>query len=182
MNTNKKVLLLGIIILISGITAALISFEGAPVLQYIFVAASLAIVTLGILISKSVKAPPVPGTYFWWIGFAVTGLSLAVFAGAAHTIAVVTMLGFFLLVLAFIEFGVALQILNNHRQIPWKIIGLKVALSATAAIGGASILKTAGLNVYFGLLFLGALFILVGLAFIQMARAAKNTSSSASSG
>ena len=175
MNTNKKILLFGILLLISGLMAALISFEGPPVLQYIFVAASLAIVSIGILIGKTVKAPPAPATHFWWIGFALTGFSVALVAGSASTTTIVTLFGFFLLVLAFIEFGVALQILNTQSLIPWKIVGLKLTLSATAAIGSTSILTTAGLNVYFGLLFLGALFILVGLAFIRMARTVKNT-------
>lgn len=166
---------MGIILLISGVTAALINFELSIIFQYVFVAASLAIVSLGIMIGKSVKAPPVPSKYFWWIGFAVTGLSLALIAGGANTLTVVTIFGFFLLILAFIEFGVALQILNNQTVVPWKIVGLKLTLSATAAIGGASILKTAGINVYFSLLFLGVLFILVGLVFIKMARSLKNT-------
>jgi hypothetical protein len=175
MDTRKKILLMGILLLISGVTAALINFEVSAKLQYVFVAASLAIVGLGIMIGKTAKTPPVPSKYFWWIGFAVTGLSLLVLATAASALTAITILGFFLFILAFVEFGVALQILNNQRQIPWKVVGLKLTLSATAAIGGASLLKTAGLNVFFGLLFLGVLFILVGLAFIQMARSINKT-------
>ena len=175
MDTRKKILLMGILLLISGVTAALINFELSAKLQYVFVAASLAIVGLGIMIGKTAKTPPVPSKYFWWIGFAVTGLSLLVLATAASALTAITILGFFLFILAFVEFGVALQILNNQRQIPWKVVGLKLTLSATAAIGGASLLKTAGLNVFFGLLFLGVLFILVGLAFIQMARSINKT-------
>ncbi len=180
MNTDKKILLMGIILLISGITAGLINFNGSSILEYIFVAASLSIVSLGALIGRTVKAPPVPSKYFWWIGFAVTGLSLAIFAGATNTLTVVTIFGFFMLALAFIEFGVALQILNSQKLIPWKVDGLKLALSATAAIGAASILETAGFDVYFGLFFLGVLFILVGLVFIQMAWSFKNSGSSSS--
>ena len=175
MNTNKKILVMGILLLISGVTAALINFEVSTKLQYVFVAASLAIVSLGIMIGKTVKAPPVPSKYFWWIGFAVTGLSLAAVATAASTVTAITIFGFFLFILAFVEFGVALQILINQRQIPWKVVGLKLTLSSTAAIGGASLLKTAGLNVFFGLLFLGLLFIFVGLAIIQMARSTNKT-------
>lgn len=175
MDTRKKILLMGILLLISGVTAALINFEVSAKLQYVFVAASLAIVGLGIMIGKTAKTPPVPSKYFWWIGFAVTGLSLLVLATAASALTAITILGFFLFILAFVEFGVALQILNNQRQIPWKVVGLKLTLTATAAIGGASLLKTAGLNVFFGLLFLGVLFILVGLAFIQMARSINKT-------
>ena len=180
MKMNKKILLMGILLLISGVTAALINFDVSVILPYIFVAASLGIISLGILIGKTVKAPPVASKYFWWIGFAVTGLSLALVAGGVDTLTVVTTLGFFLLILGFIEFGVALQILNNQRLIPWKVVGLKLALSATAAIGGASVLKTAGLDVFFGLFFLGVLFIIVGLAFIQMARSVKSTDQSSS--
>ena len=166
---------MGILLLISGVTAALINFDVSVIFQYVFVTASLAIVSLGIMIGKTVKAPPVPSKYFWWIGFAVIGLSLTLLSVGASTLTVVTIFGFFLLILGFIEFGVALQILNNQRLIPWKIVGLKLALSATASIGGASVLKTAGLNVFFGLLFLGVLFIIVGLAFIKMARSIRNT-------
>jgi hypothetical protein len=180
MNTSNKISLLGIVLLVSGIIGALINFGGSTILQYIFVAASLGIASLGVMIGKTSRASPIPATYFLWIGFAVAGLSIALVAGAASMVMVVTTFGFFLLALAFIEFGFALQILNHQANIPWKVIGLKLALSATAAIGAASILKIAGLDVYFGLLFLGVLFGLVGLTFIQMGRSVRNPTSSAS--
>ena len=128
---------MGIILLVSGITAGLINFYGSSVLEYIFVAASLSIISLGTMIGRTVQATPVPSKYFWWIGFPVTGLSLAIFAGGASTLTIVTIFGFFMLALAFIEFGVALQILNSQKLIPCKVVGLKLALSATAAIGAA---------------------------------------------
>ena len=171
---------MGIILLISGVIGALINFDGSTVLQYIFVAASLAIAGLGIMIGRKSRDSSIPATYFWWIGFAVAGLSIALVAGAASMMMVVTTFGFFLFVLAFIEFGFALQILNHRTNIPWKIVGLKLALSASAAIGAASILKIAGLNVYFGLLFLGVLFSLVGLTFIQLGRSVKSSAPTAS--
>ena len=62
---------------------------------------------------------------------------------------------------------------------PWKIVGLKLALSATTAIGAASILTMAGFDGYMALLFMGLLFVTVGLTLIQVSRVTTDTDPSA---
>jgi hypothetical protein len=89
-------------------------------------------------------------------------------------------LGLFLLILGMIEFVFALQILTVETIIPWKLVGLKLTLSATTAIGAAWILTMAGFNGFMALLFLGLLFVTVGLTVIQISRLASNTDSSVS--
>ena len=73
-----------------------------------------------------------------------------------------------------------LQILNYETIIPWKIVGLKLALSATTAIGAASILTIAGFDGYMALLFMGLLFVTVGLTLIHVSRVTSGTDSSVS--
>ena len=52
MNTNKKLLAMGIILMIAGITAALLSFSPSMIVRYVFVVSSLAVGILGLLIGK----------------------------------------------------------------------------------------------------------------------------------
>lgn len=177
MNTNKKILSMGIILLIAGITAAAISFSWSRILQYIFVAASLSVGVLGIQLGKDTKGNVMRSTYYLWTGFVLIGLSVALVVWATSLIALVNVLGFFLLLLGFVEFVFALQILNYETPIPWKVVGLKLTLSATTAIGAASMLTMAGFNGYMALLVLGLLFVTVGLTFIQISRVSKNTDS-----
>src|SRR5688572_11960498 len=109
------------------------------------------------------------------MGFVLIALSIALVIWATSLIALVNVLGFFLLLLGFLEFVFILQILNYQTPIPWKVIGLKLTLSATTSIGAASILTIAGFNGYMALLFLGVLFVTVGLTFIQISRLTKDT-------
>jgi hypothetical protein len=177
MKTNRKLLAMGIILLISGVIAALINFDPSRILQLIFVVASLTIGVIGIVIGRKTKGPVVRSTHFWWIGVGLIGLSIGLVFWASSLTSFISVVGIFLMLLAFTEFGFALQILINQIPIPWKVVGLKLTLSATAAIGAASILKIAGLNVYFALLFLGVLFVIVGLTIIQLSRTANHSHS-----
>jgi hypothetical protein len=176
MNTNNKILLMGIILLIAGIAAASISFFPSIILQYIFVASSLAVGILGILIGRDTKGTFIRSHYYSWIGFVLVGMSLALVIWGTTLIALINVIGLFLLILGMIEFVFALQILIYEARIPWKVVGLKLTISATAAIGAASILTVAGFNGYMALLFLGLLFVTVGLALIQIARLTNETS------
>lgn len=175
MNTNKKILAMGIMLLISGIVAILISFEPSRILQYIFVLTSLTVGIFGVLIGKDTKGTLLRSAYYSWVGFVLIGLSIGLVIWATSLIAFINVLGFFLLVLGMIEFVFALQILNYELPIPWNVVGLKLTLSAMTAIGGTWILTMAGFNIYIALLFFGILFVLVGLSFIQLSRLTKDT-------
>jgi uncharacterized membrane protein HdeD (DUF308 family) len=177
MNTNKKILSMGIVLLIAGITAASMSFSPSRILQYIFVLTSLSVGIFGILIGKDTKGSVMRSTYYLWTGFVLIGLSIALVIWATSLVALVNVLGFFLLLFGFIEFVFALQILNSETPIPWKVVGLKLTLSATTAIGAASMLTMAGFHGYMALLVLGLLFVTVGLTFIQISRITKDTDS-----
>lgn len=165
---------MGIGLLISGVLAALISFEPSRILQYIFVTTALAIGILGILIRSDSKEKFARSTYYSWIGVILVGLSVAAVIWGTTLIALVNVLGFFLLLLGMVEFVFALQILNYQSPVPWKIVGLKLTLSATTAIGAASILTIGGFNMYTALLFIGVLFVTVGLTFIRSAVLERN--------
>jgi hypothetical protein len=168
---------MGIILLIAGIAAASLSFSPSVILQYVFVLTSLAVGIIGILIGKDTKASFMRSTYYSGIGFVLIGLSIAVVIWGTSLMGLINVLGFFLLLLGMIEFVFALQILNYQTHIPWKIVGLKLTLSATAGIGAASILTMAGFDGYMALLFLGLLFITVSLTFIQISRLTKKSDS-----
>ncbi len=173
MNTNRKILLMGIILLTTGISAALLSFSPSPVLQYIFVFASLTVGVLGILIGRETRGSYIRSTYYSWVGFILIGLSIALLIWATSAIALINVLGFSLLLLGVIEFVFALQILNYEARIPWKVVGLKLTVSAVTAVGAASMLTIAGFDGYMALLFLGLLYVTVGLTFIAISRATK---------
>lgn len=171
---------MGIILLIAGIAAASMSFTPSLILQYIFVVSSLAVGIIGILIGKNKDGSLMRSTYYSWIGFVLIGLSIALVIWGTSAIALINVLGFFLLILGMVEFVFVLQILNYESNIPWKVVGLKLTLSATTAIGAASILTMAGFNGYMALLFMGLLFVTVGLTLIQVSRLTTGTDSSVS--
>jgi hypothetical protein len=175
MKTNKKILLMGIILLIAGITAASLSFSPSMTLQYIFVLSSLAVGVLGLLIGNETKGTFMRSAYYSWIGFVLIGMSIALVIWGTSLIALVNVLGLFLLILGMIEFVFVLQILNVETSIPWKVVGFKLSLSAIIAIGAASILTMTGFNGFMALLFLGLLFVTVGLTVIQISRLTSHT-------
>ena len=169
---------MGIILLIAGIVAASLSFVPSKILQYIFVFASLAVGIFGVTIRKNPKDAIKQSTYYSWLGFILVALSFAVAIWATGVAALVNVLGFFLLLLGIVGFVRALQVLNYQSPIPWKVVGLKLALSATTAIGAAYILTMAGFAGYMALLFMGLLFVTIGLTFIQMGRLTRNATTS----
>jgi len=169
---------MGVILLIAGIAAASMSFTPSLVLQYIFVASSLAVGIIGLLLGKNKDGSLMRSTYYSWIGLILIGLSIALMIWGTSAIALINVLGFFLLILGMVEFVFVLQILNYESNIPWKIVGLKLTLSATTSIGAASILTIAGFDGYMALLFMGLLFVTVGLTLIQVSRLTIDTDTS----
>ena len=169
---------MGVILLIAGIAAASMSFTPSLVLQYIFVASSMAVGIIGLILGKNKDGSLMRSTYYSWIGFILIGLSIALVIWGTSAIALINVLGFFLLILGMVEFVFVLQILNYESKIPWKIVGLKLTLSATTSIGAASILTIAGFDGYMALLFMGLLFVTVGLTFIQVSRLTRDTDTS----
>lgn len=162
--------MMGVIIALSGILAAMISFEPSRLLQYIFVVTALAIGIFGVVIGTDAKKDnPIPSSYYPWIGFILIGLSAAVVIWGTSLLMLAYLLGFFLFLLGMVEFVFALQVLDNQPPIPWGTVGRKIALSATTAIGSAWLLALAGLNMYTVLLFIGVLYITVGLTVIRSA-------------
>jgi hypothetical protein len=174
MNTNKKKLAIGILLLISGIMAALTSRQPSVILQYTFAGTSLIAGVLGVLIGRETKGGFVRSAYYSWIGFIMIGLSIALGIWATNALAFIYVLGFFLLILGVIEFVFVLQILSYETNIPWKILGLKLSLAALTATGATWIMTTAEYNVYSALLFLGVLFILAGFSNIKVGRLDKD--------
>ena len=170
---------MGVTLLVAGIAATSLSFSPSSIIQYVFMVSSLTVGILGLLIGKNTKGEFMRSTYYSWIGFVLIGSSIAVVIWGAGASALVNVLGFFLLLLGMIEFVFALQILNYQSPIPWKVVGLKLILSAITAIGAASILTIAGFDGYMALLVLGLLFVTIGLTIIQISRLTRNIDVSA---
>lgn len=168
MNNKKKILSIGIILLITGMIASVISFAPSRLLQYLFIVTSAAVGVFGILIGKNKNTGSVRSTYYSWIGFILIGLAIALAIWATSLMAFVNVLGFFLVLLGMVEFVFALQILNYETPVPWSIVGLKLMLSAATAVSAALILTVAGVDIYGALLLLGLLVAAAGLTFIRI--------------
>ena len=154
------------------------SISPSMILQYVFVVSSLAVGIVGLLIGKHTKGSFIRSTYYSWIGFVLIALSIAIVIWATSLIAFINVLGFFLIILGVIEFVFAWQILTYDTPIPWKVVSLKLTVSGLTSVGAAWILTMAGFNVYSALLFLGVLFVVAGLSFIQISRLTRDIDAS----
>ena len=159
---------MGIILMITGVIASVLSFAPSRLLQYLFILTSAAVGVFGILTGRNNNAGSVRSPYYSWIGFVLVGLSIALAIWATDLMALINVFGFFLLLLGMIEFVFAMQTLHFETPTPWSMVGLKLTLSATTAIGAAVILTIAGFNIYGALLLLGLLFVVAGLTFIRI--------------
>lgn len=101
------------------------------------------------------------------------GLAISLGVWATTLSGFINVLGFFLILIGIVEFIFAQQILVSEIPTPWGLIGLKLVISTITATGAAWILTMAGANANIALLFMGVLFALVGLAFVQVGRIAK---------
>jgi hypothetical protein len=178
MNIDKKVMSMGIVLLIAGMIAAAISFEPSGILLYAFMLTSLTVGVIGVLIGKDTKEIFSRSKFYAWSGFTVIGLSIALATWASGLMGFITATGLFLVLSGFIAAAFTLQILNYESPIPWKLVGLKLTLSAMAAIAGIWILMIAGFSVHVALLAFGVLFVLIGISFIQISRITRNVSAS----
>jgi hypothetical protein len=84
--------------------------------------------------------------------------------------AFINIVGFFLLLAGIIEFVFVQQLFNSESPLPWSLLGLKLIISTVAATGAAWILTMSRINVHIALLFLGVLFAIIGLIFVQIYR------------
>lgn len=169
MKKNTMILSMGILLTLLGIAAALLSFEPSKLFQYIFVIAAMGVGGIGILISRSKENKLMPSSYYAWIGFILVALSVVLVTWGTSLVTLAYVLGFFMIVLGIVEFIFVLQILNYHSPIPWNVVGIKLMVSATSAVGAAWILTMAGFDMYTALLFIGILFITVGMTVIRSA-------------
>jgi hypothetical protein len=175
MKIKKKILSMGIILLIAGIAAALFSFWPSGILPYIFVIGSLSVGVLGILTGRNSQSMSLQATSAW-IGFALVGLAAALMIWGTSLMVFINVIGLFLLIWGFVEFVFVLQILNHESPIPWKLVGVKLAISAITATGGAWIFAMAGFGGHMALFIFGLLFITLALSFIQIGRFTERTS------
>ena len=179
MKTDKNTLSIGILLIISGIIAALTSHEPSRGLQYVFGLSTLAVGFLALRTGRSRTNTFVRSTYYSWVGYVSLALSIALAIWGTTLFAFINVLGFFLLILGVIEFVFALQILSYETPMPWKLFGIRITVSALTSTGAGWILTTAGFNVYRAVLFLGLLLVLAGISFIFTSRL-KNVSNAPS--
>ena len=173
MKTNRKILAIGLMLLIAGITTTIISFDPSQILKYIFIGVSLAVGVLGIAVGRQSKKNFLRSKYYWWVGLILFGVAISLGIWATTLSGFINVLGFFLILLGIIEFVFAQQILVYATPTPWRLVGLKLVISAITATGAAWILTMAGISANIALLFMGVLFVLIGLAFVQVSRIAR---------
>jgi hypothetical protein len=170
MKTKIKISISGILLVAVGIFTSLVSQFPSQMLQFIFISLSVIVGVLGLSISRETRKTFVQSKYYAWIGFILVLLAISLAIWGTSLMAFTSVVGFFLLVLGIIEFVFAEQILTSEKVIPWKLVGIKLIVSAISAIGSVWILTMANINPTIALLFLGLLLTLVGLAFIQISR------------
>lgn len=175
MNTNRKILTGGFLLLISGLITAITSFTPSVILQYIFSGTALVAGILGVMIGRETSENFVQSTYYKWTGVVLIMLSIALGIWATSIMGFIYVMGFFLLVLGVAEFVFALQILNYETPIPWELLGLKLTMAAVTAVGAAWIMTVAATHIHSAIFFLGLLVILVGLGFIRISWLSKQT-------
>ena len=158
--------------LIVGITTAVMSFDPSQVLQYIFIGLSVTIGVIAVSIGLEAKNNFVRSRYYLWLGFILFALAISLSIWATTLVAFVIVLGFFLLVLGIVEFDFAQQIFN-YQPVSWSLLGVKLVIATVTATGAAWILTMVRIDANISLLFLGILFFVVGLAFIQLSRITK---------
>jgi hypothetical protein len=170
MKKNRKVLSIGVVLTIAGIITAMISYQPSQVLQYIFIGVSVVVGVLGIVIGKESGKSFVRSKYYTWVGLLLFGLAISLTMWATSVFAFINIVGFFLLLAGIVEFVFVQQIVSTESPLPWSLVGLKMVISTVAATGGAWILTMSGVDVHIALLFLGVLFAIIGLIFVQIYR------------
>jgi len=173
MNNNRKILALGAIFLLSGIITAWLSYDPSRILQYLFIAASLGGGALAFRIGWKKKESFVQSRYYTWIGTILILGAISLGIWATTLLAFVNVVGLFLLVLGIGEFVFVQQIFSKESPFPWKILALKITLSAITATGAAWILTMSRIDVNVALFFVGVLTSLVGLNFMHVGRLTK---------
>ena len=76
MNTNRKILTGGFLLLISGLITAITSFTPSVILQYIFSGTALVAGILGVMIGRETSENFVQSTYYKWTGVVLIMLSI----------------------------------------------------------------------------------------------------------
>src|SRR5688572_30769368 len=124
MNVNRKILAIGALLLIAGITTAVMSFDPSQVLQYIFIGISVTIGVIAVAFGRQTKNNFVRSKYYLWIGFLLFALAISLSIWATTLVSFIMVLGFFLLVLGIIDFVFAQQIFNYQTPVPWSLLGI----------------------------------------------------------
>ena len=170
MDIKKKILANGVLLLIAGIIAVVMSFDPSPALQYIFIGVSMTMGVIAFSIGRQAKNNFVRSTYYRWIGFILFGLAISLSVWATTLAALIIVVGFFLLVLGIVEFVFADQIFHYLTPVSWSLLGVKLVIATVTTTGAAWILAMARIDPNISLLCLGVLFFVVGLSFIQLGR------------
>lgn len=180
MNTKKKVLSIGVLLLAGGVITSLVSHDPTKLLRYMFVAITAVVGVLALMVGHDAKRDFVRSKYYTWIGLILILLTLSLGFWATTLPHFISILGFFLILLGILEFVFAQQLLVYEEPLPWAVVGIKLFVSTVSAVGGAWILTMADRNVNVAILFLGVLFVFVGLAFVQLGRMVNTTTSAVS--
>ena len=170
MKTQKKVLSLGSLLIMAGAITVVMSPSPSQLLQYIFIGISIAMGAVSIAIGQQTKRTLMRSYYYKSVGIILMVLAVALGIWATTLLAFVSVLGFFVLLLGILEFVFAQQILTTEKIIPWKLVGIKLVISTMAATGSVWVMTMVNFDAGVALLFLGLLFILVGLGFVYLSR------------
>ncbi|HEX6223276.1 MAG TPA: hypothetical protein VFZ52_02635 [Chryseolinea sp.] len=176
MKIDKKLLAIGMLLLIAGVIAAAMSFDPLQILQYIFIGTYAIISVVAFAIREQAKSNFVRSKYYQWIGSIVFLLAVSLSIWGTTLVAFITVMGFFLLVLGIIEFVFAQQIFNYYTPEPWSLLGVKLLIATVTATGAAWILTMVRIDPHLSLLFLGVLVVVVGIAFMRLGVVTKHIS------
>jgi uncharacterized membrane protein HdeD (DUF308 family) len=168
-NTNRNIIVTGILLLLSGIITAIMAVESSLVLRYMHAGVLGSAGVFALITGQEYKTMNGRSKYYTSMGLIVITLTMAlgIFGTSAATFA--NTLGFFLLLLGTVGFAFAQHLLID-REAGSNLAGMKFLVGMLIAIGGAWILTIPDTHTNIAFLVSGSLFVLTGLALIQLGR------------
>lgn len=169
MNTKKNIIITGTLVVLSGIITAIMTGELSQVLRY---AHALVLGSAGVFaLVTGQESRAMHGRSKYYTGFGLIVITMTMSLGIFGTTpaSFVNTLGVFLLLLGAVGFAFAQQLLTD-REAGSAIAGIKFLVGILIAVGGAWILTIPGTHLTIAFLVSGGLFVLTGLAIIQLGR------------
>jgi hypothetical protein len=170
MNIKKGVLLIGLLMLVSGLLVVVVSNNPPELIRYVIAASALVSGVFAIRISQRVETYKLSMKYIWLEGGAMILYAIAVAFFAGNVTYFINATGLFLLVFAVVEFAIVLQVLGNVAKPQFKRVLDKLAMMVIAAVGAVFILTAAEMSNSVALLIVGLITAAIGVGYIKTGR------------